>query len=74
MGAINFMLRNLFQAYGFTGEKTMNDPNLLLIAISVFSLLVIGLILSAIEFKRLEEEQADEKNIHEIKVQTSSED
>ena len=60
------MLWNLFQAYGFTGEKTMNDPNLLLIAISVFSLLVIGLILSLIEFKKIEQEQANEENIHEI--------
>ena len=60
------MLWNLFQAYGFTGEKTMNDPNLLFIAISVFSLLVIGLILSLIEFKKIEQEQANEENIHEI--------
>lgn len=50
----------------------MSDVNLLYIGILVFCFLAIGLILTGIEFKKIEQEQADERNIHEITRQTLS--
>lgn len=60
MGTINSLLWNLFQTPSFRSEKTMSDTYVLFLGIVVFSLLAIGVILTGMEFKKLQEEQTDD--------------
>jgi hypothetical protein len=53
MDPVDLLLRNLFQAGRLDGEATMSATDLLLPAIVVFALLLIGLGLTVLEFRKM---------------------
>jgi hypothetical protein len=60
MGTCNSLFWNLFQTTSFSREKTMSDTYLLFLGILVFSLLVVGVVLTGMEYKTIEKEQTDD--------------
>ena len=60
MDSVNFYLRNLLQAVRIDEQEKMSF-DLIYPAIVIFSLLVVGLVLTVMEFKNLSEPKEDKR-------------
>lgn len=62
MGTFNIVFRDLFQTYGDRGVEIMSSMTLFYIAMLVFSLMIVGLYLSAREFLFVSKEPSQTKS------------
>ncbi|MFT5482252.1 MAG: hypothetical protein ACI9GW_000901 [Halieaceae bacterium] len=62
MGALDTLFWNLFQTYGYDRETEMNIDPLLLVAASVFALMVTGLVYSMNEFLAISDDPSIKKD------------
>jgi hypothetical protein len=62
LGALDTLLWNLFQTYGYYRETEMNFDPLLLVAAAVFTLMVTGLVYSMIEFLAVSDDPSVKKD------------
>lgn len=71
MGAFDTVFRDLFQTYGASGAVIMSDGLLFIVAIGVFSLMVIGLALTIYEFREhiIEDPRKKNQTFHGEKVE-----
>ena len=64
MGALHSVIWYLLQTISANGEKTLM-PDLIFAAVFVFALMSAGLIATAIEFKKMQEEERQANKVDE---------
>jgi len=71
LGAVDTVFRDLLQTYDTSGAINMNDGLLFIVAVGVFTLMLVGLILTLKEFKEhvIEDPHKKDQAFHGEKVE-----